>query len=57
MKTAAMKPNGRVVSELSWPDRPEVIAPVDLEPKNTVEFEFDGPQFGSLEVTIRGISA
>jgi len=56
MKTAAMKLNGKPVAEISWPDRPEVNVPVELQAKNTVEFEFDGPQFGSMEVTIRGVA-
>jgi hypothetical protein len=56
MKTGTMKLNGRLVAELSWPERSEVVAPVELQPTNTVEFEFDGPQFGSMEVTIRGAS-
>jgi len=55
MKTAAMKLNGKTVAEISWPDYPEVSVPVELQAMNTVEFEFDGPQFGSMEVTIRGV--
>jgi hypothetical protein len=56
MKTASMKLNGKRIAELSWPDRSEVNVPVELQLKNTVEFEFDGPQFGSMEATIRGVS-
>jgi hypothetical protein len=56
MKTATMKLNGKTVAEISWPDRSEVSFPVELQAKNTVEFEFDGPQFGSMEVTIRGVA-
>ncbi|MGO9402481.1 MAG: hypothetical protein ACLPVW_03300 [Terriglobales bacterium] len=56
MKTATMKLNGVLVAEISWPDRSEVTAPVELQRKNTLEFEFDGPQFGSMEVTIRAVS-
>jgi len=56
MKTATMKLNGMLVAEVSWPDRPEVVVPVELRSKNTLEFEFDGPEFGSMEVTIRGTS-
>jgi hypothetical protein len=54
MKTATMKLNGKQVAEIAWPDRSEVIVPVELQATNTVEFDFDGPQFGSMEVTIRG---
>lgn len=56
MKTATMRLNGKTVAEISWPDRSEVSVPVELQAKNTVEFEFDGPQFGSMEVTIRGVA-
>jgi hypothetical protein len=56
MKTATMKLNGKTVAEISWPDRSEVSVSVELQAKNTVEFEFDGPQFGSMEVTIRGVA-
>jgi hypothetical protein len=56
MKTASMKLNGKRIAELSWPDRSEVNVPVELQPKNTVEFEYDGPQFGSMEATIWGVS-
>jgi hypothetical protein len=48
MKTATMKVNGKQVAEISWPDCSEVSVPVELQAKNTVEFEFDGPQFGSM---------
>jgi len=57
MKAANMKLNGKRVAEISWPDRPEVSVPAELQPKNSVEFEFDGPQFGSMEVTIRGVAS
>jgi hypothetical protein len=56
MKTASMKLNGKRIAEISWPDRSEVNVPVELQPKNKVEFGFDGSPFGSMEVTIRGVS-
>ncbi len=56
MKTGLMKLNGKRIAEISWPDRSEVNVPVELQPKNTVEFEFEGPQFGSMEATIKGVS-
>jgi hypothetical protein len=56
MRTATMKLNGNTVAEISWPDCSEVSVPVELQHKNTVEFEFDGPQFGSVEVAIRGVA-
>jgi hypothetical protein len=56
MKTATMKLNGSLLAELSWPEHSEVMAPVELQSTNTLEFEFDGPAFGSMEVTIRGTS-
>ncbi len=57
MKTATMRLNGKTVAEISWPDRPEVSVPVELQAKNTVEFEFDGPQYGSMGVAIRGVAS
>jgi hypothetical protein len=56
MKTASMKLNGKQVAVISWPERPEVTVPIELQPKNTLEFEFEGPQFGSMEVTIAGVA-
>jgi hypothetical protein len=56
MKTATMKLNGMLVPEISWPDHPEVTVPVELKRKNTLELEVDGPQFGTMEVTVRGVS-
>jgi hypothetical protein len=51
-----MKLNGKTVAEISWPDRSEVSVSVELQARNIVELEFDGPQFGSMEVTIRGVA-
>ena len=56
IKTATMKLNGVLVPGTSWPDRPEVTVPVELKRKNILEFEFDGPQFGTMEVIVRGVS-
>ena len=57
MRHATVKLNGNVVAELLWPDAPVVSVPVNLQPKNVVEFEVDGPKFGSMEITIRGINS
>jgi hypothetical protein len=54
MRTGTMKLNGKRIASISWPERPEITLPVELLPKNMLEFEFEGPQFGSMEVTIRG---
>ena len=54
MRTATMKLNGKQIAAISWPDHPEVSVPVELQPTNMLEFDFDGPQFGSMEVTIQG---
>ena len=56
IKTATTKLNGALVPEISSPDHPEVTVPVQLKRKNTLEFEFDGPQFGTMEATVRGVS-
>jgi len=54
MRTGTMAVNGKQIASISWPDHAEVTLPIELLPKNTLEFEFEGPQFGSMEVTIRG---
>ncbi len=56
MRTGTMKVNGKNVAQISWPNRSEITVPVELQAKNTVEFDFDGPQFGSMEVAIRGVA-
>jgi hypothetical protein len=53
MREATMKVNGKQVAAISWPDCSEVRVPVELLGKNTLEFEFDSPEFGSMEVTIQ----
>jgi len=54
LREATMKVNGKQVAAISWPDCSEVRVPVELLGKNTLEFEFNGPAFGSMEVTIQG---
>lgn len=54
MRTAKMTLNGKQIASISWPDHSEITFPIELLPKNTLEFEFEGPQFGSMEVMIRG---
>ena len=56
MTTAGMKLNRVLVAEISCPDRSEIITPVQLEAENIVEYKFEGPAVGSMEVTIRGVS-
>lgn len=55
MNTAAVKLNGKQIAAVSWPDHPEVNVPIELQTKNILEFEVDGPSFGSMEVIIQGI--
>src|SRR5262249_27348290 len=57
MQHATVKLNGNVVAELSSPDTPVISVPVDLQPQNTIEFEVEGPKFGSMEITIRGTNS
>jgi len=57
MRTGTMTLNGKEVAAVSWPDRSEISVPVELERENKLEFQFDGPQFGSMEVIIRGVAS
>jgi hypothetical protein len=57
VRTATVKINGDEVAAISWPSKPTVSVTVELQSSNGVEFALDGPQFGSMELTIRGTRA
>ncbi len=45
------------VAEIAWSEKPIASVQVELLKLNKIEFEIDGPNFGSIEVTIRGTRA
>ena len=49
-----MKLNGSELAGVSWPEKPNASVGVELRSLNKIEFELDGPAFGSVEVTVRG---
>lgn len=54
VRSAKVKLNGSEVASLSWPEKPTGSVGVELLSLNKIEFELDGPAFGSVEVTVRG---
>jgi hypothetical protein len=57
VRSAKVKLNGGEVASIAWPDKPTVRVGVELLNLNKIEFELDGPAFGSVEVTVRGTPA
>jgi hypothetical protein len=55
VKLARVKLNGSEVADVSWPEKPTAIVDVELRASNRIEIELDGPVFGSVELTVRGI--
>jgi hypothetical protein len=54
---ARVKLNGSEVVDVSWPEKPTATAEVVLQAKNQLEIELEGPVFGGVELTIRGVPA
>jgi len=54
VRSAKVKLNGSELAHVSWPEKPTVSVGVELRSMNKIEFELDGPAFGSVEVTLRG---
>ena len=54
VRAARMKLNGDKVAEIAWSEKPTAKVQVELRRENKIEFEIEGPDFASLEVTIRG---
>jgi hypothetical protein len=57
VRSAKVKLNGSEVAGVSWPDKPTASLGVELRRLNKLQFELDGPAFGSVEVTVRGTPA
>ena len=57
VRSAKIKLNGTSVAEIAWSEKPIASVQVELLKLNKIEFEIDGPNFGSMEVTIRGTRA
>jgi hypothetical protein len=57
LRSARVTLNGSEVVDLAWPNKPSATVEVNLQPKNKIEFELDGPVFGSMKLTIRGVRA
>lgn len=57
VRLARVKLNGSEVADVSWPEKPTAIVNVELRNLNRIEFQLDGPMFGSLDMAIRAIPA
>jgi hypothetical protein len=57
VRFAKVKLNGKEVAGVSWPEKSTDSIGVELLSLNKIEFELDGPDFGSIEVTVRGTQA
>ena len=54
VRTAKVKLNGGNVAEIAWSEKPIAKVQVELQKENRLELDIEGPNFASLEVTIRG---
>jgi hypothetical protein len=54
VRSAKARLNGVELAQIAWPDNASTRAAVELRQSNKIEFDLDGPQFGSVDVTIRG---
>ena len=54
VRSARVKLNESEVARVTWPERPSTRVDVELRNSNKIEFELDGPPFGSIEVIVRG---
>jgi hypothetical protein len=52
--SAKVKLNDIEVAGVAWPENPTASVGVDLRNLNKIEFELDGPMFGSIDVKVRG---
>jgi hypothetical protein len=55
VRVARVKLNGNGVADVAWPEKSTAIVNVELQKSNRIELELDGPMFGSVELTVRGI--
>jgi hypothetical protein len=57
VQVAKVKLNGEEIAEIASPEKPAANVRVELLKLNKIEFELEGPQFGSIDVIIRGTPA
>jgi hypothetical protein len=57
VRSANIKLNGGEVAGIAWREKPTASVQVELRELNKIEFELEGPEFGSIEVTVRGTGA
>jgi hypothetical protein len=57
VQLARVRLNGTEVADVSWPEKISAVVDVELQTSNKIELELDGPRFGSVELTVRGIPA
>jgi len=53
VRSANVTLNDNRVATLNWPDKATEIVAVELRDQNIIQWELDGPQFGSMEIIIR----
>jgi hypothetical protein len=56
VRLARVKLNGEDVADVSWPKKPTTSVQVQLRTSNKIDLELDGPPYGSMDLTIRGIA-
>jgi len=54
VSSAKVRLNGFEVAGVAWPENPTASVGVELLNQNRIEFELDGPMFGSVDVMVRG---
>jgi hypothetical protein len=57
VRSAKIKLNNIELAGIAWPEKPTASVGVELRSLNKIEFELDGPRFGSVEVAVRGTLA
>ncbi len=57
VRFARVELNGNEVADVSWPEKPTAAVEVVLQTKNKIKIDLDGPMFGSVELTVKGILA
>ena len=57
VRFARVRLNGNEIADVAWPGKPNAIADIELQTSNKIEIELDGPRFGSMELTVRGVPA
>jgi len=55
VNSARVKLNENEFTSVEWPTKPQSTIGVELRDVNKIEFDLDGPPFGSVVVTVRGI--